>query len=114
MLKNREIIYNDYIEFIEHKTGKRVVSYKRLMDTMQTLIIFTNNTCCYVEDGMSLDDEIVFHPLPKSICSCCGEDSHCGEINWKGQCSIYVRNFWGKVRKIYWHRYSQKKNIKEL
>jgi hypothetical protein len=108
-LINREIMYNTPIEFIEHLTGKKVKSYKRFLDRNTKIIIFTDNTCIELNDYELIDRKIVFKPIPKSFCACCGEESHIGYFDWNGRCEIYLKNWWKKIRKIYWHRYIKNK-----
>ena len=104
VLVNREIIHNSPIEFIEHKTGKKVKSWKRLENELRTIIIFTDNTCCYLNPFDSID-EIEFQPMPKSFCACCGEETHYGYFDWAGRCEIYLKRLWEKARKVFWYRY---------
>jgi len=107
--RNREIRYDNPVDFIEHKTGKIVKSWKHYNDRMQTLIIFTDNTCLELDEGMLISNNLVFNPLPKSICVSCGEEMHISTFDWQGRCKKTLDNFWEKVRKVYWHRYSKSK-----
>ena len=108
-LRNREIVYDNDIEYIEHISGKRVKCWKNDPSTLSRHIIFTDNTYYQIREGEEFDPERI-EPLPKSFCSSCGEDMHgSGFFNWKNQCEVTVNNFWEKVRKIYWHRYSKNK-----
>src|ERR1051325_7938501 len=109
LTRNREIRYKDSVEFIEHVTGKTVKSWRRLPERFSTMIIFTDNTCTYLNEGALMDTNIVFEPLPKSICLSCGEEMHISNWNWKAQCQITTKRFWEKVRRLYWHRYSRNK-----
>ena len=102
--RNREIFYGNLVEWIEHKTGKTVKSWRREPHRLEELIIFTDGTCTRLQEGMAYD-EITFEPIPKSICVSCGEEMHMSEWNWKAQCTNTVKQFWEKVRKLYWHRY---------
>jgi hypothetical protein len=104
-LINKEIRYNSPVEFIEHKTGKRVKSWKRLLDRMSVMIIFDDNTCVRLDEGGLIDNEIVFEPLPKSYCACCGEEAHIGYFDWAGRCDVFLKRIWGNARKLFWHRY---------
>lgn len=96
-------------EIIEHKTGKKIKEWRQLQERYETLIVFTDNTCCYLAAGETLEN-MVFKPLPKSICVSCGKESHCGKIDELERCEVTLKNFWEKARRLYWHRYSKNKN----
>jgi NADH pyrophosphatase NudC (nudix superfamily) len=108
LTRNREIEYKNFVEWIEHRTGKTVKSWKRESHRLSTLVIFTDNTCTYLDEGM-LYETIQFEEIPKSICASCGEEMHVSSWNWKKQCTNTAKLFWEKVRKLYWHRYLKAK-----
>lgn len=105
----KEIRYRDPVEFIEHKTGKTVKSWRRDLHRFMTLIIFTDNTCLELDEGVLVAADIVFKPLPKSICISCGEEMHFSKFDWLNRCEVTLRDFWQRARKVYWHRYSKNK-----
>jgi acetone carboxylase gamma subunit len=107
LTRNRETRYENFVEFVEHKTGKRVLSWGRATDRLCCYIYFTDKTMLEVIEYEGFPDEPVYKPIPGSICASCGENSHAGYINWKRQCVVTMRNFWERVRKVYWHRYTQ-------
>lgn len=106
---NKEIQYKNPVEFIEHFTGKTVKSWKRDYASLRIIFIFTDNTYTYVDEGGLISSNIIYEPLPKSICVSCGEDMHISSWDWSGRCEKTLKNFWQKVRKIYWHRYTKSK-----
>lgn len=108
LTKNREIRYDGgWLEFIEHKTGKRILSWRREMNRLGMSLFFTDNTMLYLEHGDLFPDEPKYEPMPKSICVSCGQDHHATYWNWKGQCTATVSKFWHQVRKVFWHRYQK-------
>lgn len=109
LTKNREILYKNPVEFIEHKTGKTVKSWQRDYASLRVIFIFTDNTCTYIDEGGLMSMNIVYEPLPKSICVSCGEQAHVSLWDWNGRCEKSLKNFWKKVRKVYWHRYTKNK-----
>lgn len=108
MIPSGQIKYKSPVEFIEHMTGKTVLSWKEDYQSLRTLFTFTDNTCTFVKRGQILTIEpVVFEPLPRAYCASCGETAHISGFNWKSQCDKTVSSFWEKVRKLYWHRYSK-------
>ena len=107
-LINKEVSYTDIIERIEHITGKNVKSYKKDYARGGTWILFDDNTCLFNSEGEMLN--LSFQEIPESFCASCGEERHAGFFDCRGWCSVVAKNFWEKVRKLYWHRYSQNKN----
>lgn len=106
---NKEILYKDPVEFVEHVTGKTVKTWRSLPYKRATLIVFTDNTCCELDEGSLISHEIVCEPLPKSICVSCGQDMHVTKFDWLGRCEATLKRFWERARKVYWHRYSKNK-----
>jgi len=106
--KNREVYYSDPITYVEHKTGKKVKSIVRDYQRMGRWMLFEDKTVLYVEEGA----ELVFgkyQDYPKSICVSCGEEMHVSSWDWQNRCSVTLKKFWEKVRKVYWHRYLKNK-----
>ena len=106
-ISNREVRYN-FTEYIEHRTGKRVRSFQRLPQILATAILFTDGSEALIREGYGFDDHFDIEPI-KRFCASCGEAPHASEMDWQGRCSTAVKNFWEKVRKVYWHRYIQSK-----
>ena len=42
-------------------------------------------------------------------CASCGKEVHISKFDYKNRCEISLKNFWEKVRKVYWYRYSKNK-----
>lgn len=109
-LKNREIQYDNFVEYIEHLVGKKVLTYKRLPERHATIFLFTDHTSATIDEGVYVANETIkLEPIPKSFCASCGEDMHAGIVDYFGRCEITLKNFWKKARKVYWHRYSKSK-----
>lgn len=107
---SKEIVYRDQVDFIEHVTGKKVLSWRHAMERAGTIFHFTDKTMMFVDYGGMIDMEnIVYEPLPRTVCLSCGGDMHAGYFDWKGRCEHTVKHFWERVRKVYWHRYSKNK-----
>ena len=105
---NREIFYKNPIEFLEHKTGKTVLSWRREMQRFGYTVFFTDKTMCHIDEMVPIDwTQIEYLQIPSSICISCGQDSHASYWNWKGQCTATVQKFWGNMRKVFWHRYQK-------
>ena len=100
---NREISYENSIEYIEHITQRKVLSIKQDNASFRKLVVFTDGTCLYIEQGVNIE------PLPKSICASCGEDSHCGCLDFAGRCEVKLKKIWESAKKCYWHRYLKNK-----
>ena len=99
----------DHIQYIEHTTGKKVLKVVNDPARMGRMVVFTDETCCWVEGGSMFDwKNVNYEKIPESICSSCGEPAHFTGWNKRG-CNVSNNRFWDKVRKIYWHRYSKSK-----
>ena len=110
LTRNREISYQSPVEFLEHITGKKVLSWRQEPERMGTVFHFTDKTMLYQDYGSMLEiNNIVYEPLPKSICVSCGQDMHFSTFDWRGRCEHSLKHFWERVRKVYWHRYSKTK-----
>lgn len=110
---NREIFYKDMFKYVEHKTGKKLRSWKNDISSMRTFFLFEDGSMGAVSNGMMLDGEIPEiedYEIPKSFCVSCGEEWHqASSFDWQGRCSSSLRKFWENVRKVYWHRYIKNK-----
>lgn len=106
---NKEIIYNSGIDHIEHLTGKKVLSWEENNYKDSISIYFTDGTQLELRQGYEFPKNPEYKKITEGICISCGEHSHCGYIDGLGRCSITVKNFWNKVRKIFWHRYLNNK-----
>lgn len=107
--KNREQLDRDRIAVIEHFYGLKVLSMQEMPDRFAKRVLFTNGQAVMIGEGRSLSSA---EPVAlSSACISCGEQevakSH--TKNHRGQCKLTTDKFWTKVRKLYWHRYSQGK-----
>lgn len=103
--RNRQIIYESLPAIIEHKTGKRVRSWKSDQSSMSIFILFEDGSMGVIENGYDEVLDIQPYEVPKSFCASCGEEWHVSKFDWNGRCETRLRNFWKKARKVYWHRY---------
>lgn len=100
------------LDYVEHKTGKKVRSWKRDDASLNIFFLFEDGTMGAVREGMMIDGPLPeIHPyeVPKTFCTSCGEEWHAATFDWQGRCGVSVKNFWNKVRKVYWHRYIKNK-----
>ena len=104
---NREIRHQDYTGFIEHKTGKRIKTWRKNYCNYSTTIIFSDNTSLPLFEGGIFPDNPIYERIPESFCASCGEDAHVSQFDIFGRCDITLKKFWQKVRKVYWHRHSK-------
>ncbi len=105
---NKEIYYRDIFERVEHQTGKKLRSWKRDQSSLMIYFLFEDGSIGAIQEGFIFDggiEDIDLRDIPKSFCTSCGEEWHVSGFDWQGRCETSVRNFWKKVRKIYWHRY---------
>lgn len=116
LTESRRLHYRDWIHRIEHHTSKKVLSWEQCYNRFGFDIYFTDETALYLAEGEALPDnpeELEYKPLPGSICVSCGEKRHGASVwNWKGQCSLTVKTFWEKARKVFWHRHLQARKTK--
>lgn len=47
-----------------------------------------------------------WHKVEKARCTECGEEAHASVFGLHG-CENSTNKFWGKVRKLYWHRFAK-------
>lgn len=99
---------NSFEKKIFNHTSKIVKSFFRDYPSRNIYISF--------EDGMegifSKNNTIQgmeIRPIPVSMCESCGERYHTSIFDHKGRCKTSLKNFWEKVRKVYWYRYSKNK-----
>lgn len=112
LTKNREIHFGDPVEKIEHLTGKTVLSWRREPHRFGFTVFFTDKTMCHIDEGAAFDwAKVEYLRIPTTICASCGQDAHASYWNWKGQCSATTKAFWGKMRKVFWHRYQVKGHL---
>lgn len=104
----KEIPMNSFEREIFHHTGKIVKSWFRDNCSKNIYILF--------EDGMegrlsenSMIQGVEIRPIPINMCKSCGERRHASIFDRQGRCKTSVKNFWKKVHKVYWHRYSKNK-----
>lgn len=107
----RQIRYDDLAEYVEHQTGKKLRSWKQDSASLMTYFLFEDGTMGALSMGDMIENVFDIKPydVPKSFCVSCGEEWHASSFDWQGRCGTTVRNFWKRVRKVYWHRYSKNK-----
>lgn len=108
LTQSREIYYVNFIERLEHITGKKVLSWHKVPHKLAHEIYFTDKTMLELRQGDELQADpknIEYKRIPASICVSCGEDAHASTFDRLGRCSNLQRGFWSNVRKVYWHRY---------
>lgn len=109
-ISDREIHFKNWIEQIEHITGKTVLSWRDDFATVNLIVLFTDKTYCKIHPYESFDvKNLKFERIPESYCASCGKDAHVSFFNWKGWCEVTNKQFWKKARKVYWHRYIKNK-----
>ena len=102
---NREIVYKNWIEFIEHKTGKIIKTWRQDPCKDSRTIIFMDNTSIDINECEPIPETFNFKPIPKNYCASCGEISHSSYFDFLGRCETTLKRFWKKARKVYWYRY---------
>lgn len=107
---NYQIQQKDFVEYIEHTTRKKILSWRHSPGRFGREVYFTDSTAIFVEEGTYFDfSRIEYLEMPKSICISCGEEAHCGKFDRHGRCENKLTEFYKNVRKVYWHRYSKNK-----
>lgn len=106
---SREVYYANFAKYIEHQTGKKLKSWKRDHASLLIYFLFEDGSIGAIREGGSFDQIFDVRDMPKSFCVSCGEEWHASTFDWQGRCQTSVKNFWQKVRKVYWHRYSKNK-----
>lgn len=109
---SREIKGKEFLEFIEHSTGKKVLSWREAVGRIGREIYFTDGTMCYIDPHSAYDfTALEYMEIPKSICISCGEEMHVGSFDRHGRCENKLTEFYKNMSKVYWHRYSKNKQI---
>lgn len=107
---SREIQGKDFLQFIEHSTGKKVLSWREAAGRFGREVYFTDGTMCYLDPYVAFDfTELEYMQIPKSICVSCGEEAHVSSFDRFGRCQNRLTEFYKNMRKVYWHRYSKNK-----
>lgn len=110
---NREIYYENMFKYVEHKTGKKLRSWKKDQCSLKIFFLFEDGSMGVIEEGMMIDGdipEIKAYDIPKSFCASCGEEWHqASQFDWQGRCAVSLKKYWNNVRKVYWHRYIKNK-----
>lgn len=107
---NYQIPPKDFVEYLEHSTRKKILSWRMAPHRFGREVFFTDKTMCFISEGEYLDfSRIKYLEIPKSICVSCGEEMHAGAIDKYGRCENKLTEFYKNVRKVYWHRYSKNK-----
>lgn len=100
-----------YYEAIEHFIGKPVRFIKQDFERDGVYIVLENSEIYWLSRGDTIDN---MQLVPKKdvahnrICISCGEQHGYGYKDKFGRCTTTVNKFWGKARKLYWHRYLKK------
>ncbi len=62
----------------------------------------------FLPEGCDVSALIIEEKI-KPRCVSCGKEGLCIIHDWQGRCSTTLSDFWKRVRKVYWHRYSKNK-----